>query len=59
MVIRQKPKLGDAAKLSDEYTAVHKNHASLLPKILFTAVTCQSNNKRPNSNQLLSRLSSR
>ena len=38
--------LSDAAKLSDEYTAVHKNHASLLPKTSFIAVTGHSDNNR-------------
>ena len=33
--------VSDAAKLSDEYAAVHKNHASLWPKTSFTAVTGQ------------------
>ena len=43
--------LSDAAKLSDEYTAVHKNHAGLLPKTSFTALTGHSNNNRYNSNR--------
>ena len=43
--------LSDAAKLSDEYTAVHKNHASLLSKTSFTAVTGHSNTNRYNSNR--------
>ena len=33
-------------QLSDEYTAVHNNHASLLLKTSFTAVTGHSNNNR-------------
>ena len=41
----------NTTKLSDEYTAAHKNHVSLLPKTSFTAVTGHSNNNRYNSNR--------